>query len=404
MRWLQTIVRTVVLALVLALFVRTFLAEGLLTRFVVSGASMSPTFHGAHFVLHCPQCATAFSVETDDEAPTLPNELPLRRGICPACAFAQTPVPSDAWRPGDRILVNLAALSLRAIRRWDVVLFRSPEDGQLTVKRVVGLPGETLRIRDGDILINGQIAVKSFTVQRAMRVPVLYGRWETQPGQSPGSFEFAWHPIRNTPHVLPIMETGITPGSPLYGVTSQLCENQWHIEPPGGIFPVCDLMLEFDWQPDDSTPLCIRACAEELQLTTLLATRHKAMHKVVVSLFDRRLLVAVDGIIIIERPMDEERQHSKDSASFAFYLPENVDLSPAEQKATIERQVTGLRVWRDVYYTHANALSTCVTIPADCYYVLGDNSSFSSDSRYWKEPFVAHRHLIGIVQRMSHRQ
>lgn len=29
-----------------------------------------------------------------------------------------------------------------------------------------------------------------------------------------------------------------------------------------------------------------------------------------------------------------------------------------------------------------------LTVPADCYYVLGDNSENSFDSRYWDDPFV----------------
>ena len=413
MRRLQTMVRMAVSALVLVLFVRTFLAEGLLTRFVVSGASMSPALHGAHFVLRCPECATAFCVETEEEARPLPNELPLRWGTCPACSFAQVPVPADAWRPGDRIWVNRAAVSLRAIRRWDAVLFRSPEDGRLTVKRIVGLPGETLEIRDGDIFINGQIAVKSLAVQRAMRIPVLYGRWEMQPGRVDETYELAYHPIRNVPHNSQLT----TRNSQLSGVTNQLCENQWRIEPPNSIYPVRDLMLEFDWQPDDNMPLCVRAMTCNLQLPMPLAAKQNGTHKVEISLFDRRLLVTVDGVIMVEKPLDHESQQSTDGYPFAFSLSENSGRPQSEHEAAIKRQVTNLRVWRDVYYMSGFGLQTSgfrkspaervpkpevrspkpESIPVGCYYVLGDNSSFSSDSRHWHKPFVAHRDLIGIV-------
>ena len=36
----------------------------------------------------------------------------------------------------------------------------------------------------------------------------------------------------------------------------------------------------------------------------------------------------------------------------------------------------------------------CITIPPDCYYLLGDNQSDSLDSRYWDEPFVASADIV----------
>ena len=40
------------------------------------------------------------------------------------------------------------------------------------MKRVVGLPGESVEIRDGDVLINGRVARKSLVQQRNLRVLV----------------------------------------------------------------------------------------------------------------------------------------------------------------------------------------------------------------------------------------
>ena len=431
MRLAVVCLRGMVVVSVFILLVQTFLAEGLLTKFVISGASMSPTLHGTHFLLYCPECATGFCVETDTEAMTSPNAQLLRLAICPACSFARVPVPTDAQCQGNRIVINREVLSLRSIRRWDVVLFYSPDDGKLTVKRVVGLPGETLEIRNGDIVINGQIAVKPLAVQRDMRIPVLYGRWETQLGKSPDTCEFAWLPTRNTPHSgkrvmgeknFPQYSLLATRYSQINGVTNQLCENQWRIEPPGGIFPVHDLMLEFDWQPEDSLPLCVRTCTDNVMLNQTLATRnsqlatqHNGTYKVTVSLFDRQLLVAIDGVVIVDSPLDDAIQSLTDASPFALNLSENTGLSLSEQEAAVKRQVANLRVYRDVYYISDFRLQASgkhhepptpkpearspkpVTIPAGCYYVLGDNSGFSSDSRHWKEPFVTHRYLVGIV-------
>ena len=409
--------RGVVTVLVFVLFVRTFIVEGLLFRFVISGASMSPALHGPHYLLHCPKCATGFCVEAEEEAMTVPQDRPLRLGICPACSFTRVPVSAGTQHSGDRIVINRAALSLRSIRRWNVVLFRSPDDGRLTVKRVVGLPGETLEIRDGNIVINGQIATKPLAIQRAMRIPMPYGRWEIQEHQRPLSgvrgsidaptYELAYHPIRNPPHsgenpvgdeiFRPHLSPLVPRPSPLYDITNQLCENQWQIEPPGGIFPVRDLMFEFDWLPDDSVPLCIHAYIENLQYTIPLANHKGGKHQVVISLFDRRLLVAVDGVTLTELALDEDKQISTDTSPLAIGLAGNAGLSQSEQEVAVKRQIANLRVFRNVYFTSGNALSTQVTIPTGCYYVLGDNSSFSSDSRHWKKPFVSHRHLVGIV-------
>ena len=56
-----------------------------------------------------------------------------------------------AFRPGDR-LVNLRILGLS---RGDVVSFASPVDGQLMVKRLVGLPGDRVGVVGGCLRLNG---------------------------------------------------------------------------------------------------------------------------------------------------------------------------------------------------------------------------------------------------------
>ena len=80
-------------------------------------------------------------------------------------------VPSGSMNPtiveGDRILVDKLAYGLRipftTVRltrgtdpqRGDVVIFPAPDDGTVLVKRVVGLPGDTIEMRDERLLING---------------------------------------------------------------------------------------------------------------------------------------------------------------------------------------------------------------------------------------------------------
>ncbi|MCR4657645.1 MAG: signal peptidase I [Lachnospiraceae bacterium] len=57
---------------------------------------------------------------------------------------------------GDRIFGNRLAYINSDPQRGDIVIFRFPDDEkQLFIKRVIGLPGETLFIQDGKVYING---------------------------------------------------------------------------------------------------------------------------------------------------------------------------------------------------------------------------------------------------------
>jgi signal peptidase I len=80
-------------------------------------------------------------------------------------------VPSGSMNPtiveGDRILVDKAAYGWRipftTVRltngsdpqRGDIAIFPSPEDGMVLVKRVIGLPGDTIEMHDEHLFING---------------------------------------------------------------------------------------------------------------------------------------------------------------------------------------------------------------------------------------------------------
>jgi len=81
-------------------------------------------------------------------------------------------VPTGSMTPsilaGDRIFVNRLAYDLRVpftawrIAEWarpargDVVVFTCPADGKRMVKRVIGLPGETIELRDNVLWIDGR--------------------------------------------------------------------------------------------------------------------------------------------------------------------------------------------------------------------------------------------------------
>ena len=92
-----------------------------------------------------------------------------------------SPIPSGSMRPslleGDMVLVNRVAYDLKipltdiALTRideprgGDIVVFYSPKDGTRLIKRLVALPGDTVQMRKGVLIINGEAAQYSEGVQ-----------------------------------------------------------------------------------------------------------------------------------------------------------------------------------------------------------------------------------------------
>ena len=68
-------------------------------------------------------------------------------------------IPSESMEQtimtGDRVFGNRLAYKTKDPERFDIVIFKYPDDpSQLFVKRVIGLPGETVNIVDGKVYIN----------------------------------------------------------------------------------------------------------------------------------------------------------------------------------------------------------------------------------------------------------
>lgn len=72
--------------------------------------------------------------------------------------------------------------------RGDIVIFSHPKTGETMVKRVIGLPGDTIRISSGRLVINGKVAPRRFVRSYAFRQyegpPVAVSEYaETLPGE-----------------------------------------------------------------------------------------------------------------------------------------------------------------------------------------------------------------------------
>lgn len=141
-------VESIAIAFALAFLFKTFQAEA----YVIPTGSMAPTLYGRHKELTCPSCRYHFqigaSTELDDSTGTIGPGRRIEATLCPNCRREVDALDAPVFN-GDRIIVNK---QVSAYERFDVVVFKNPEEGHVNyIKRLVGLPGETIRIRQGNL-------------------------------------------------------------------------------------------------------------------------------------------------------------------------------------------------------------------------------------------------------------
>jgi len=67
-----------------------------------------------------------------------------------------------ALHDGDRLLLNRWAYHYREPRRGDVVVIKDPGHCDYAVKRIVGLPLDTLQLKSGNVYLNGKPFSESY--------------------------------------------------------------------------------------------------------------------------------------------------------------------------------------------------------------------------------------------------
>ncbi|MFL5003710.1 MAG: signal peptidase I [Xanthobacteraceae bacterium] len=71
---------------------------------------------------------------------------------------------SPTLRDGDRYLLNRLTYVYRVPKRGDLVVLHDPGHDDLAVKRIVGLPGEAIQLKDGQIYVNGRCLSERYLV------------------------------------------------------------------------------------------------------------------------------------------------------------------------------------------------------------------------------------------------
>ena len=92
--------------------------------------------------------------------------------------YIPSPSMTPALKPGDRVLVSKLSYRLHDIHRGDIVVFKRPPHVQAgpevkdLVKRVIGLPGDTVEARDGQLIVNGRTLKEPYVAKGESTTPV----------------------------------------------------------------------------------------------------------------------------------------------------------------------------------------------------------------------------------------
>jgi signal peptidase I len=318
----------------------------------------------------------------------------------------------------DRVLVDKLSTRFRDPERWEIVVFQHPlERSRIMVKRLVGLPGEELRIEDGDLWRRDprdpdsewEILRRPPRVQRQLwrrldpdepvrsswKVTAGGERWrvEGRSIEARGDGEARFRPEQGSirdryldgyPDALAGEVTGRNPLSGRQDVGDLrvagevralpgLSELRVHLSEglrtyvftlPGPAAPegaAPSIEVRDAERPENGGGA--RAAGEPWRLPAGRAIEVAAEN------LDDRLALEVDGRTVAALEVaPSERQES------------SVTLALAGEGA----RLSGLQVSRDTYYLPRRGESWTVEIPAGHYVVLGDNTQDSADSRDWQ--------------------
>jgi signal peptidase I len=401
------------LALCLLLLIHAFLLES----YQISSGSMAPTLAGPHRETTCPRCGALIQVGPHPTAPT--DHI-----FCPHCG-RDIDLKAGTDKPGDRILVNKAAYWFAAPQRWDLAVFWY--FGGRLIKRIIGLPGETVEIKGGDIFIDGELNRKSLAECEKLRILVFDSNHPP-----PGGWEARWQ-----------FSAAKTPANGLHGMDlflhTEAGAKDYATATYGHFFldeqKFAPIRNEYGYNSNQSLP---RTFAHDFSIECTVEVKGEK-GQFFVSLNDGADTVVAEipiGQVDTPAMLGSGKLQTKNSA---VKLPANgtcrVKMAFVDRRAIvrIQQQVLALdlpstknrqpvirpvslgvkggqvvikdfRLYRDVYYTqdgHNGIHGQPVRLGPDQYFVLGDNSPASEDSRFWpNQGAIEGTSLIGSPLRL----
>ena len=428
---------------ILAFLWRAFVMEA----FRIPTGSMADTLMGAHFRMRCPQCGYKYNYGFKPEAygfreDSIPQHTsrhyPSR---CPSCGHYQATGGAMPISNGDRILVLKCLYQFFEPKQWDVAVFNAPLEPRTNfIKRLVGRPGETVEIIDGDIYIDGQISRKPPKVQNELWMPVYDADYRPVKPEE-GSFNgHKWvQPFRNIDGSKWVVDENNPTGFSVDGQPGKInsliydtsVANNFRASYAYGnveayrYMPYCsDLKVRFYINSTDnhssigislskyqnkykawidlSGEMNIAVISGDSE--TILAQKH--IEPFVAKKSALVEFVNVDHQLIF-RFGDEKLVHDlgRDPNSAG---QREVDIQPEVKIfASGKLKLSHIAIFRDIHYTKASTSAIAIegnplTLGKDEFFMLGDNSPDSGDGRLWNRPGIGNNdssYTPGVVPR-----
>ncbi|MEM6799660.1 MAG: S26 family signal peptidase [Planctomycetota bacterium] len=394
----RRLAHTLIAAAALVIAARGFFVLGLVAPLQVEGSSMATSLLGRHAEFACEACGEVAHVGAD--------QLPLDgRFSCPACAAVVERADKPLSR-GDRILVDRTSATPR---RWDRFVLRRPDDSStLCVKRVLGLPGERVDFRCGDLWIDERVVRKTLDQQRAARVLIddddrswlaigagwkrVSSGWRHSPvdGAS-GSLAF-----RDASGVF--IDDGLACNQAVSRRLNRVADLMLTAQVALARGSSCTIEIDLggelvravlDDKKREARLLAIGGDSQRSRVTALPSVVAGSSLRILLSTFDRHAVLGINDCEVSILPLQAVKTTDSASRLSVFASP--------QAKVGIE----DLAVWRDVYYEwrptdFRPASKGGQVLGPDEWFVVGDNQAVSDDSRSWRSPALG-RLLVGRV-------
>ena len=144
--WLPTLLASAIVIAFTHLVIRPVLFEA----FYLPTNAMAPTLLGYHWRGVCPECGESSFCSPMQERLAAKGQV---RMVCLNFHNVATTPEDMTVHSSDRILVA----KFLTPRRWDLIVFQNPSNPtMLYVKRLIGLPGESIHIEQGAVWANGE--------------------------------------------------------------------------------------------------------------------------------------------------------------------------------------------------------------------------------------------------------